>query len=106
MSTESRLRTSLKPWTILWLTFQPSILPIKNPHQFGVWEKLGRFDRARVGTQLAPCIDLDEVMDGIHAYEICNHLEFGVIRKVFNDGIGFQKDTVKAISESHQKGEW
>lgn len=40
---------------------------------------------------MAPCLDLDEVMDGIHAYEICNHLEFGVITKVFNDGIGFQK---------------
>lgn len=35
-----------------------------------------------------------------------NHLEFGVITKVFNDSVGFQKDVVKEISESHQKGEW
>ena len=37
-------------------------------------------------THLPSCIDL---------VEMCNNLEFGVITLVFNDGVGFQKGTVR-----------
>lgn len=37
-------------------------------------------------THLPSFIDLDE---------ICNNLEFEVITEVFNDGVGFQKDSVR-----------
>lgn len=48
-------------------------LAYKESPSFWGWEKLGGFDGARrAGPQLASCIDLDEVMDGIHAYEVCN----------------------------------
>lgn len=55
---------------------------------------MGGFARTRIGTQLASCIDLDEVVETM-LNEICNNLEFGVVTKVFNDGIGSQKDTVR-----------
>lgn len=61
---------------------------------------MGGFARTRIGTQLASCIDLDEVVESM-LNEICNNLEFGKCLMMVLDP---RKILSGRNDESHQKG--
>lgn len=62
------------------------IFPSQPPHPLEQRETLGGPDGASLFTHLASWVDWDEIR---------TDLELGVIPKVFHDGMGFQKDTVR-----------